>query len=153
MTDLNQLKNYLGHLVANIEDLKTPFVVFDDKQLPRLLKDLKESENLIVMGIMPSYITDATSSDDAVSRDLMSFLVLKKADRDIKHSEFLLNMQRCLIAAKEVRKLIISDMQNYQDGCSFLTMLNVHTIKIDPIIELAGTDGYEIHFNTITTVD
>lgn len=152
MTSPIELQEYLEHCVAKIADIKTQFAVIDDGQIPKLISDLAERDNLLLFGILPSYGTDAKDEDAARSRDYFSFLILKKGDREIKHSEFIGNMQRCMIAANDFRKLLFEDIAAYKNGCSFLTSLRPETIKIDPLWNFCGMDGYEIYLETISQI-
>lgn len=152
MIDLIEIEQYLEHVKDSVEAIKTTRLVIDDSHINEVLRELKESDNLLLLGLIPSHQTDGQDVDDVTSKDIMAILVLKKADRKIKYSDFIANMHTCQQAAKQIRLKLMGDMEAYNDGCSFLSMLNVPSISIDPIYGLGGADGYEINFNFNTHI-
>jgi hypothetical protein len=146
MIDLLQLQQYLEHLKENVPAINTAKLAIDDTQITAIVRDLKESDNLILLAIVPSHKLQGQDEDDVHTLDQLAFLVLKKVDRKVSHADFIINLHSCQVAAKEVVSRLIIDKTEYNDGCSFLNRLSVSSFKIDPVFALAGTDGYEIEF-------
>jgi len=146
MTDLLRLQDYLAKIKSKVPAIKTAHLVIDDSQLTDIMKDLKESDNLILLALLPSHTMQGQDEDDVHSKDLMAFLVLKKADRKIKHAEFINNMHSCQEATRAVITKLILDKPDFEDGCSILNMLAAASITASPIWNLAGADGYQIDF-------
>lgn len=152
MLTVLEFQEYVDHCVAAMDSISKGFVVIDDGQVPKLVTELTGADTMILLGILPSYGTEANDEDSAKSRDMMSFLMLSKAERTEKHSDFIKRLDSCVLAAKEFRVKLIMDIQNYQDGCSFLTQLIPKSIKIDPIWNFCGMDGYEIYMETLSHI-
>lgn len=146
MIDLLKVQEYMDDIKLNIPEIKTTYLVIDDSQITDIVKDLKESDNLILLGIVPSSEAEGQDEDDVKDKDIMAFLVLKKADRKVKHKTFVENLILCQKAAIAIKNKLAVDKQEYNNGCSFLNLLHVPSLRVDPIWSLAGTDGYEINF-------
>ena len=145
MVDLLQLQQYLDDVKAAVPAIKTTYLVIDDSQIVEIMKDIRESDNLILLALVPSHAVTGNDADALRSKDIMAFLVLKKAERKIRHSEFINNLHSCQQAIKEVQLKMLNDMGD-DENCIFLRQLEPASVTIDPVWSLAGTDGYEMNF-------
>ena len=152
MVDLLQLQQYLDVVKEAIPAINTTRLVIDDSQIVEIMRDIKESENLILLGIVPSHAVSGQDIDDMRSKDMLAFLVLKKVDRKVKHSEFIDNLHSCQKAIREVEFKLLNDYADIENCSSFLRQLIHSSITIDPVWGLAGTDGYEINFSLHTNL-
>jgi hypothetical protein len=147
MIGINTVRQYLEHIKQALPAIKTAHLVIDDAQINEYVKDLKDKDNLILLALVPSHRPEGKDEDNVRDKDMMCFLVLKKAERKIKPAEFMDNLALCQQTAQQLRYLLIQDMDEYNDGCSFLSQLDVASISLDPTYNLGGTDGYEINFS------
>lgn len=152
MIDLLELEQYLDEIKEAVPAIKTTYLVIDDSQIIEIVKDIRESDNLILLGIVPSHSVSGSNVDNLRSKDIMAFLVVKKADRKIKHSDFIANLYSCQQAIRAVELKMLSDMANDDNCGSLMRQLEVTSIDINPIYYLAGTDGYEINFYLHTSL-
>jgi len=152
MVDLLQLQQYLEEVKAAVPAIKTTRLVIDDTQITEIIKEIKVSDNLILLGIVPAHQVRGTSYDNVQSKDIMAFLVLKKADRKEKHSVFITNLHKCQQAIRAVQLKLLTDMDDDENCGSFLRQLDVGSMAIDPVWQLGGADGYEINFSLYTSI-
>ena len=145
MVDLLQLQQYLDEVKSAVPAIKTTYLVIDDSQIVEIMKDVRESDNLILLALVPSHAVTGNNYDNSQSKDIMAFLVLKKAERKIRHSEFINNLHSCQQAMRAVELKLLIDMAD-DENCSFLRQLEPSSLTIDPVWSLAGTDGYEMNF-------
>lgn len=150
MLDIMQFQTYLEHLKETIPAINTVHLAMDDDQIADFVKDMRSSDNMLLVGIIPSHQPRSVNEDTVMNKDLVALLVLQKGDRKIKHSEFLQVLHGCQLAAKTIELQLLEDMYSYNGGCSFLSLLEVDSITIEPVRALAGTDGYEINFSMLT---
>lgn len=147
MLDILQFRNYLEHLKETVDGINSVHLAIDDSQIADFVKDMKQSDNLVLVGIIPSHQAQAADEHSLMNKDLVALLVLRKADRKLRHNEFIEALHSCQLAAKAIELQLLHDMYSYNGGCSFLQMLEPGSINIDPLYALAGTDGYEINFS------
>lgn len=143
---LNTLKAYLQHVQEVYPQIKKADLVTDDNQINKFVEGCREGD-IILMMLIPSVATQGNNEGAVHDKDRTMFILVSKNDRKIRHSQFIDKMAICQELINNLRKKLINDMEAYNDGCSFLSQLEISSIGIDPVFNLSGTDGYEMEFS------
>lgn len=149
---IEKVEQYAAHLLEKVEELKSKFIVIDDSQLARVLKDLRGSDNLVLVGFIPSHQTEGKTADDVQNIDSMLWLVLSKFDKSDGQDSFIQEMKRLQLAANELQKQMLLDKANFFENCGLHRQLQVPSIRIDPIWDLFSFIGYEVEYTLKTPV-
>lgn len=149
---ISQVQQYGESLLTKVPDLKKFFLVVDDSQVVKVLNDISEDDNLILLGFIPSHRSEGTNVDNVQNRDFTLWMVLNKVDRNDGQDAFIASFQRCQLAAKAVEKQMLADKPNFNNICSLMRQLQVASIEINPVWALAGCDGYEINYQLLTPI-
>lgn len=152
MLSINELKDYLEELKEAIPALKSSYLVIDDSQVGETLKEHRESGNLILYGFIPSHKGLGQTADDARVKDLAAFMVLRKVDRNQRHDTFIENMATCQAAANAIYKKMLEDMHDDEHCYPFTARIDIASIEINPVWQLAGADGYDISFSLLSNL-
>jgi hypothetical protein len=152
MVDILRLQEYLDEVKEAVPAINITRLVVDDSQIIEIMKDIREKDNLILLAIIPSHSVTGTNIDSLQAKDSMAFLVVKKVDRSLKHTEFINNLHSCQQAIKAVELKLLNDMSNDENCTSIMRQLEPTSINIEPVWGLAGTDGYEINFYLHTSL-
>ena len=145
MVDIKRLQDYLQEIKDKVPAITITYLVIDDSQITELMKEVKDRD-MVLLALVPSHGLEGAHEDNVRSKDLMAFLVMHKADRKMKHVDFIDNLHKCQLAGKEIVNKLILDKPDFEDGCSIINMLEVPSIKMDPVWQLAGADGYQIDY-------
>lgn len=149
MIDIQKITAYTEEIKSQIPEIKSTFLVIDDSQLSNYLKETSESDNLILVGFIPSHSIDG-STDDPLTTDSMVWLILKKTDRSQR--SFIETMQECQRVTKTLVKKMINDKPSFDNSCGIMRMLQIATINIDPVWAINSCDGYEISYQLKSSI-
>ncbi|MCB6097725.1 hypothetical protein [Flavobacterium psychrophilum] len=149
---LEKIEQYGAHLLAEIPDLKKFYLVVNDSQIVKVLNEINEDDNLILIGFIPSHKSEGTNQDNVQNRDFSLWMVLNKVDRNDGQEAFIASFKRTQIAASAIEKQMLTDKPNFGGQCSLMRQLQVASIEINPVWALAGCDGYEINYQLLTPI-
>jgi hypothetical protein len=148
MIDIEKVEQYAEELKNSISEIKTVLIVVDDSQLSSKLSKIGKDDNLILVGFIPSHKIEGNDIDAVKTRDLMLWLVLKKAAR--ANDDFVSTMKECQSACKKLIKKMLEDKPMFDNKCGLMRMLKIPSITVDPVWGLNSCDGYEIEYQLKT---
>lgn len=145
MLSINRLYEYLAESKSEIERIKSIKLVVDDSEIVNELDAHKESDNMILMGVIPIYDTSGSNDDAITHNNYLMFLVLEKTNYSkFKNQDERVSMwNRTHEVIKEFEEKLISDKSDSEDGkCPELKDLDVRSIRIEPVWKLGGCNGW-----------
>jgi hypothetical protein len=146
---IEKVEEYGTKLLNDISVIKKFLIVCDDSQLAKEVKDYTDSDNIILVGFIPSHETIGTNVDNVQDVDVMLWLVLEKNDSKGGHQATIESFKRTQLAVKAIKTQMLNDKPNF--SCSnTMKELEVASFAIDPVWGLAGCDGYEINYKLKT---
>jgi hypothetical protein len=126
-------------------------MVVDDSQLSKVLRERSESDNSMLISIVPDHVV--TGDNDALLiQNAVSFFILNKTaysehDHDSFINIFSTTQQKALAFVKQLLK----DKDRPRGStCSFLSWLNPNSITIFPVWGKDGCNGWQIDFNLLS---
>jgi len=146
---IDKVEEYGEKLKNDITAIRKFLMVCNDSQLAYDIKDYTDSDNIILVGLIPSNETLGTNVDDVQDLDVCAWLVLEKFDSKDGNEVTMQTFKRTQLAAIALKKQMLTDKPNFT--CSnTMKNLEVASITIDPIWRLAGCNGYEVNYKIKT---
>ena len=154
MLEVNSLKQFTAEMQGKISGINKSIVLLDDSELTNILKELKLTENCILIAIMPQY--PVKGNDDAIKWvNQLQFMILKKsADRDFKnHDEYLDMFQQTQLLMKEfVNILLMEKTGDNGDLCGLLNELVEQSILVYPVWRKAQCNGWALEIDLLSNI-
>jgi hypothetical protein len=149
MIDINFIKSYSNRLKDVIDSINFAEVIIDDSQMVNFLEERSTSDEHLLFTVIPDFANAGASADNIKKQTDTFILVLQKTDySDVSHTEFLQIMQETLISARAIETQMIKDKYDYSaEGCQYMKLLNVGSVRITPVWKMAGCNGWSIEFN------
>ena len=151
MITINQIATFLESVKDEIPGINKTFLFIDDSHLTSHLRDVSESDNSILVGIIPSHDTQGNDVDTVQYVDYLLFMILNKRDSR-NYAETITKLANAQSITKKFVQKLLSDATDDSKPCSFLKKLDANSISIDPIWDLAQCDGYSIELTTKSTI-
>ena len=146
MTPITWLRSYTQELHDSIEGINFNKIVVDDSEITDYLRELRSSDNLMLLGVVPESSATARDEDSFQLKTSSMFWVLEKtSDSNMPYDDMQAMWERTYVAAEAIiRKM----MQDKIDGeCATLRRLDPNSITITPVWKKASTNGWVIEFN------
>jgi len=145
MLRVNQLKSLLEESQQEINGLNKNVLLLDDSELTNFLKDLKTTENCILIGIMPQF--PVTGNEDGIKFiSQLQFMILKKtSDKNINHDEYLDVFQE----TQDLMLLFITNFlgEKMEDLCSGTADVVENSISVYPVWRKAQCNGWALEID------
>lgn len=149
MLRVNDLKTLLQECQNEITGINKNILLLDDSELTNFLKDLKPTDNCMLIGVMPQF--QPKGSEDSIEFIAqLQFMILKKsADKDFKnHDEYLQMFQDTQDLMMEfIEKLFGEKMENL---CSGMANYIEESISVYPVWRKAQCNGWAIEIDLIS---
>lgn len=145
MFTINRLYEYLAESKAEIARINSIKLVVDDSEIVNELSSHKESDNMILMGVIPVYDTSGSTDDALIYNNYLMFMVLEKTNYSRLKSmdERVAMWNRTHEVMTEFHEKLISDKSDAEEGkCPELQNLNVNSIRIEPVWKLGECNGW-----------
>ncbi|MEC5156655.1 hypothetical protein [Chryseobacterium sp. MP_3.2] len=138
------LKENILEATSNIPAIKRKEVLVTDDEMVELLGDHKDSQNILLIAVLPSY-GGFGQEDEAGMISYMQFFLLEKVDyKKFKNrDEYIAVFDRTLAAAK----LFLTEMFGLELLNCSLEQLQ-YDFRIRPISRKASCNGYEIQIDS-----
>lgn len=146
---IEKAEEYGESLKTNIAEIKKFISVCDDSQLAEDIKDFTDSDNIILVCLIPSHETAGTNVDNVQDIDVCAWLVLEKFDSKDGNTVTNQTFKRTQAAAIKIKQKMLADKPNFSCN-NTMKNLEIASITIDPIWRLAGCNGYEINYKIKT---
>ena len=153
MITVQQLRNYLAEKLVQIPELKTSQLIIDDSELSKFLKELKENQSPILIGVMPAYPIQGTEDITQWNNKLMFMILDKVAYRDTDHSAYLDIFQN---TQEIVRKFVYQMLEEKENAeglfCNQMAWLEENSANVYPIWKKQGCNGWGIEIDVLTSL-
>ncbi|QQV89950.1 hypothetical protein M1M27_gp06 [Cellulophaga phage Ingeline_1] len=150
MLSLIDLKIFVENHIAEREYLENFFIVASDDELVRAYKDTVNANLLCsFIVIIPSHDVNLQDEDNRKMLNNLYFMVIKKTDSKASEND---RFNIFAHTQQEIKALLIKmvDLHHqYTDNCLFKE-LDLNGIRINPVQDYAGANGFEIEFSTNT---
>ena len=137
-----------GNTMFNFSDM-----VLDNDELSKILQERKKTENTFLIAIMPEHGMEG-EEDNSKWKNMLMFMVLNKTDySDLKRKEYLNEFASTQIKARAFVDKLLTDKAN-MDGmfCGFLSWLKEGSIRVYPVKQNQGCNGWAIEIDIDTPV-
>lgn len=153
MITVNQLRSYLSEKIVQIHELKTAHLIIDDSELSKFLKELKENQSPVLIGVMPAYPIEGTEDVAQWNNKLMFMIMHKVAYRDTDHEAFLDIFEQ---TQDIVRKFVYQMLEEKQNAeglfCNQMAWVEESSTNIYPIWKKQGCNGWGIEIDVLTSL-
>lgn len=145
MNPITWQKQYTIEVKEAINGINFSRCVIDDSQLIHFLSEHQQSDNNILMSVIPDFGMKARDIDNAQLTPSTAFYVLKKTDYSAQnHDEFLDIFIETFDHAHDIVTKMLNDATQ---GCEVIRYLNPESITITPVWGKASCNGWVINFN------
>lgn len=149
MIDIEKVEEFGEYIKTKISEINKFFFIVDDSDLVKMLGDVKQTDNLLLIGFIPSHNNEGTSADNVTVDNHLVWLILHKYNKNEGYKVMLDNLKTSQKVAKKINQLMLLATEDNGD-CPKFHGIVTNSISIDPVTGLAGCDGWEINFKTNT---
>lgn len=145
MINILRLNEYLVECKDEISEVKTTKLVVDDSEIVNDLDQHKEADNMILLGVIPTFDTSPSEDDSIRHNNYLMFLIVEKTNYSkLKGNDEKVAMwNRTQSAIQKLEQKLIADKETGADGkCPEFMHLDVKSIRIEPVWKLAGCNGW-----------
>jgi len=145
MTPL-ELKELLSEIKSEIPEINRTISLIDDSDLADFAADMSTSDNMSLVGIIPSYQHSGEIGKFKML-PIFQLQVIEKTDYSaLNNDEFVLLYQRTLVVIEKVRDFLIDKVE---DGCyPTLSNLDITGLVIDPVKKVSQCNGWALDIIT-----
>lgn len=144
MISPKRLREYLIEIKDEITEINRCRLVIDDSQVVEILKSMRSSDNLLLLGVIPEYNSGASRDLDNINWQTdTAFLILKYVNYSSLSEEGEANVwEETFQAAKKLQEKILYDAGAGSNTCPELSNIIERSLDIKPVWKLGGTNGY-----------
>jgi hypothetical protein len=149
MLTVNQLKSLLQESQTEIPGLNKNMLLLDDSELTNFLKDLKTTENCVLIGIMPQFLPKGTEDSIRFISQLQFMILKKSADKDFKnHDEYLAMFQE----TQDLMMLFVQKLfgEKMEDLCGGTAEYIEESLSIYPVWRKAQCNGWALEIDLLS---
>lgn len=149
MISPKQLLTYCQNAMQDIPEIKTVKVVVDESQLVDRIRTLKETDNQILVAVLPEYDTaNSDSIDNLRDNNYLAFLILEKVNyKAITEDKELDVWENTLPTIVQLRERIIRHSAQGCADCPDFSNIDAASIRIEPVWKMAECNGYIMALN------
>lgn len=149
MITIRQLREAMAEIVSEIPEINKIRFVIDDDQLADTMEKFKNTENTMLVCLVPTYQSFAENEDITGYISFMQFFLVDKVDYKTFPSEDAFT--ELFIKIQEIAFDFISKLFDYQIGaCLVFGNLQHNSIVIRPVRNKAQCNGWEIQIDDKT---
>ncbi|MBL87226.1 MAG: hypothetical protein CMO82_11270 [Winogradskyella sp.] len=144
MGKVEWFKNYVQSLDDTFEEINRNRIVVVKSQLTKFLNSHKKNQNLLLLGILPDFSGKGNDADSFKLVNITQFYILKKTTySEVDHDELMEIYEETYIVIEKVLKKILEDSLSYSE----LRFLNTNSIKLEPVFDMDGCNGWKLMLN------
>lgn len=145
MNTIAWLQSYVQELQDSIKALNFNRVVIDDGEVVKYLQDLRTSDNMILLGVIPEMTANSRDEDNFQLKGSHLLMILEKtSDSNMRYDDAMAMWERTYQAAEDVVRKLMTD--KVEGDCATLRRLDPNSITIVPVWKKASTNGWLITF-------
>lgn len=143
-----ELRELLIEIKTTIASINKSIPVVDDSMLANSINKLEKSDNMILVGVLPSYGSDGQNVDNVRTTVVTQLMVLEKCDySDLTEDEFWELYERTYQTMQSVKDMIVQKVS--EDCPSYLINIDVNSLDIDPVWGKAECCGWAMDLDII----
>ena len=149
MITIKQLREAMAEIVSEIPEINKIRFVIDDDQLADTMEKFKNTENTMLVCLVPTYQSFAENEDITGYISFMQFFLVDKVDYKTFPSEDAFT--ELFIKIQEIAFNFIGKLFEYQIGdCLVFGNLQPNSLVIRPVRNKAQCNGWEIQIDDKT---
>ena len=153
MITVQQLRSYLANKVIEIPALKSSQLIIDDSELSKFLKELKEKDSPMLIGVMPAYPIQGTEDSTQWNNKLMFMILDKTSYRDTDHEAYLDIFEKTQVIVRQFVNLMLNEKENAEGlFCNQMAWLEENSANVYPIWKKQGCNGWGIEIDVLTSL-
>ena len=143
-----ELRELLIEIKTVIASINKTIPVIDDSMLTNKISKLEKDDNMLLVGVLPSYGSDGQNVDNIRTTTVTQLMVLEKCDySDLTEDEFWELYERTYQTMQTVKELIVLKVSN---NCpTYLANIDVNSMDIDPVWAKAECCGWSMDLEII----
>lgn len=156
MVPILQYKAFWEYLITIVSGIDRARLAFDLEDFTEIVKEI-EGDEIVLLAVMPSSDSEATSPDDYEEIDTVYIYLLKKCNpADLTHDEIITEMAAIQLIMHNVKHKLIELAADHEHQCSnsligLMKNLITGSMHTDPEYNLMGCNGYGLNFKLKTT--
>jgi len=147
---INDIYQFIEIAKQQISEINRIELFADDSQLVKITRDYTTTDNILLAAIIPSHDTIGIDIDNVQYADHLAFILLAKRKDKTTTKDVVDNIAFVQTVVKQFVLFLLESASN--DNCHIFTNLDVNSISIDPIWDMAQMDGYSIELKTKTNI-
>lgn len=149
MITIRQLREAIAEITSQIPEIRKVRFVVNDDQLADTLEKFKDSENTMLVCLVPTYQSFAQNEDLTGYVSFLQFFLVDKVDYKKLKSED--DFTELFIKIQDIVNTFISGLFTYQQGeCLVFGNLQYDSLVIRPVTNKAQCNGWEIQLDDRT---
>ena len=153
MITVQALRSYLASKLTEIPELKSSQLIIDDSELSKFLKELKEKDSPILIGVMPAYGIEGSQDVSQWNNKLMFMILDKVSYRDSEHEAYLDIFQNNQEAVRKFVYKMLEEKENAEGlFCNQMAWLEENSTNVYPIWKKNGCNGWGIEIDVLTSL-
>jgi len=140
------LEEFTNKVKAEVDPIKSAYLIFDENQIRKKVQDLSKSDNElpVLFTILPSALRDGGIDYHKWSNYLMFLILDKFDDNDLSASEEIIKMNEIHLSTVGFLDFLNSQVEN---NCNFLKNWD-GKVLVEPEYQLFDCNGYSITLET-----
>ncbi|HNP68228.1 MAG TPA: hypothetical protein PKH16_10010 [Aequorivita sp.] len=146
MAAIQDFKDYMDEIQAQIAGINLNKMVTSEKQLSKYINDLQRDDNALMLGLMPNFGNNSPQSGDGFRlRGFTELMILEKTDfSDLTDAEYIAQSDRIFAIANLVKAKLLAD---HLDGdCNIMRFLDPTSIQIVDVYNNSQCNGWTVVF-------
>ena len=149
MITIRQLREAMAEIVSEIPEINKIRFVIDDDQLADTMEKFKNTENTMLVCLVPTYQSFAENEDITGYISFMQFFLVDKVDYKTFPSEDVFT--ELFIKIQDITSDFIGKLFEYKIGeCLVFGNLQPNSLVIRPVRNKAQCNGWEIQIDDKT---
>ena len=146
MALIQQFKDYMEEIQAQIPGINLNKLVTSEKQLSKYITELERDDNALMLGLMPNFGNNSPKSgDDFKLRGFTELMIVEKTDfSELTDAEFVAQMDRIFEIASAVKDKLLVD--HLSGECNLLRFLDPTSIQIVDVYNNSQCNGWTVIF-------
>jgi len=150
MITIQRYREFLLEIKNTITGINYQTMVVDDSELVSLLKEREDTDNTMLIGVMPDFQLSGQEDASQWTNLLMIMVLQKVTQKDTTDDEYILVYQQTQQIAKEIVYLLLEQKSDNTGICEIVDKIVEDSIAIKPVYKKAGCNGWMIEIDLIT---
>lgn len=152
MLALQDLEDFASQHIADRPNLENFFMVAQEDEYVNYMQDVVNPNDMMTLVVvLPTFDSRISDEDDRKMGNNLYFMIVKKTDNKAGYDEKIEIFKKTQTEMNELLKKITELAYSDQNNCLFRE-IELPTLRIDPVTNYHGTNGWEMEFVTETKI-